>query len=80
MDTKTSWQTTKNRVTTSVRDSGQESMGCDMEAICFLMNGVTVELPHSQLHETSRGRTAPQKSRGQRAAVALPRICQSASG
>ena len=37
-----------------------------MEAICFLMDGVTVELPHSQLRETSRGRTAPQKSRGQR--------------
>ena len=37
-----------------------------MEAICFQMDGVTVELPHSQLRETSRGRTAPQKSRGQR--------------
>ena len=41
-------------------------MGCDMEAISFLMDGVTVELPHSQLRETSRGRTAPQKSHGQR--------------
>ena len=42
-----------------------------MEAICFLMDGVTVELPHSQLRETSRGRTAPLKSRGQKAAAAL---------
>jgi len=51
-----------------------------MDAICFQMDGVTVELPHSQLRETSRGRTAPQKSRGQKAAAALPQICQSASG
>jgi len=42
-----------------------------MDAICFQMDGVTVELPHSQLRETSRGRTAPQKSRGQKAAAAL---------